>query len=206
MGSWKKQLDHSWYTGLPLSAGIVVTQPCFPAEDKICRILKASQLLKLPLCEAFIVDESKNDVQLLKLIIGERLDQRWKGIGASFCAKIFQNLDISYPCFAPAHLTFLGCKQLQVKTRTLMRLKVSPAAAECCWSIAKSCRDGSGGFAAGWRKNWNWKGGVEIISIHCYLFNLHCSLFLPPPTYSLFAAFHISKERHKHKNEEVHII
>ena len=64
VGSWKKQLDHSWYTGLPLSAGIVVTQPCFPAEDKICRILKASQLLKLPFCEAFIVHESKNDVQL----------------------------------------------------------------------------------------------------------------------------------------------
>ena len=113
----------------------------------------------------------------------ERLDQRWKGIGAnaSFCAIMFKNLDISYPCFAPAHLTYLGCKQLQVKTRTLMRPNVSPAAAEC-WSIAKSCRDGCGGFAAGWRKNWNWKGGVKIISIHCYLFNLHCSLFLPPPT------------------------
>ena len=55
VGSWKKQLDHSWYTGLPLSAGIVVTQPCFPAEDKICRILKASQLLKLPFCVAFIL-------------------------------------------------------------------------------------------------------------------------------------------------------
>ena len=113
----------------------------------------------------------------------ERLDQRWKGIGAnaSFCAIMFKNLDISYPCFAPAHLTYLGCKQLQVKTRTLMRPNVSPAAAEC-WSIAKSCRDGSGGVAAGWRKNRNWKGGVEIISIHRYLFNLHCSLFLPPPT------------------------
>ena len=55
----------------------------------------------------------------------------------------------------------------------------------CCWSIAKSCRDGSGRFAAGWRKNSNWKGGVEIISIHCYLFNLHCSLFLPPPPHFL---------------------
>ena len=101
---------------------------------------------------------------------------------------MFQNLDISSPCFALPHsLTQdLGCKQLQVKTRTLMRPSVSSsAAAECCWSIAKSCRDGSGRFAAGWRKNSNWKGGVEIISIHCYLFNLHCSLFLPPPSHYL---------------------
>ena len=106
----------------------------------------------------------------------ERLDQRWKGIGAnaSFCAIMFKNLDISYPCFAPAHLTYLGCKQLQVKTRTLMRPNVSPAAAEC-WSIAKTCRDGCGGFAAGWRKNWNWKGGVKI-----FQFIATSSIFIAP--------------------------
>ena len=75
----------------------------------------------------------------------ERLDQRWKGIGAnaSFCAIMFKNLDISYPCFAPAHLTYLGCKQLEVKTRTLMRPNVFSAAAGRLPKLAETAVVGS---------------------------------------------------------------
>ena len=76
----------------------------------------------------------------------------------------------------------------------------------CCWVLLVDCQKLP-------RRQWSVRGRVaEKFKLEGWRRNYFNSLLplqssllsVSPSSFSLFAAFHISKERHKHKNEEVY--